>query len=106
VGDDARIGSNAVVVNDVPEGATMVGVPAHAIEGRERRNKNPDGTCGDFSPYAIPKRGIKDPVECQLAVVIAHMESLQKRLDTLEREQQSADTANCWESKQKKATGQ
>ena len=31
VGNGARIGSNAVVVKDVPEGATMVGVPANQV---------------------------------------------------------------------------
>src|SRR3984957_12482588 len=34
VGDNARIGSNAVVVKDVPEGVTMVGVPAHSVEAK------------------------------------------------------------------------
>ena len=28
VGNEARIGANSVVVADVPEGATMVGIPA------------------------------------------------------------------------------
>jgi serine O-acetyltransferase len=28
IGDDARIGANAVVLSDVPPGATAVGVPA------------------------------------------------------------------------------
>lgn len=32
VGDHARIGANAVVIQDVPEGATMVGIPARAIK--------------------------------------------------------------------------
>ncbi|TAN52593.1 MAG: serine O-acetyltransferase [Methylococcaceae bacterium] len=31
VGDGARIGSNSVVIKDVPAGATMVGIPAHAV---------------------------------------------------------------------------
>ena len=31
VGDDARIGANAVVTGDVAAGATMVGIPARAV---------------------------------------------------------------------------
>lgn len=34
VGDDARIGANAVVRHDVPPGAVMVGVPARDISRR------------------------------------------------------------------------
>jgi len=32
VGDDARIGANAVVLTDVPAGATAVGVPARIVQ--------------------------------------------------------------------------
>jgi len=35
IGDDARIGANAVVLSDVPPGATAVGVPARAVSGLE-----------------------------------------------------------------------
>jgi len=35
VGDDARIGSNAVVIDAVPSGATMVGVPARIVRCRD-----------------------------------------------------------------------
>lgn len=35
IGDDAKIGANAVVLVDVPAGATAVGVPARIITGRK-----------------------------------------------------------------------
>jgi serine O-acetyltransferase len=31
IGDNVRIGANAVVLTDIPEGATAVGVPARII---------------------------------------------------------------------------
>lgn len=35
VGDGARVGANAVVVKDVPAGATVVGIPAKVVRSRE-----------------------------------------------------------------------
>jgi serine O-acetyltransferase len=35
IGDEARIGANAVVVDDVPDGATVVGIPAKVVRIRE-----------------------------------------------------------------------
>jgi serine O-acetyltransferase len=31
VGDDAKIGANAVVLADIPAGATAVGIPARVV---------------------------------------------------------------------------
>lgn len=38
IGDDANIGANAVVLCDVPAGATAVGVPAKIIKSRNTQN--------------------------------------------------------------------
>ena len=50
VGNGARIAANAVVVNDVADDTTMVGVPAKAIKV---------GNKGNFRPYGVDKN-VKD----------------------------------------------
>ena len=50
VGNRARIAANAVVVKDVPESATMVGIPAKAVK---LENK------GKFRPYGVDDK-VKD----------------------------------------------
>ena len=50
VGRGARIAANAVVVNDVADDTTMVGVPAKAIKV---------GNKGNFRPYGVDKN-VKD----------------------------------------------
>ena len=50
VGDGSRIASNAVVVKDVEENTTMVGVPAKAVKSRNR---------GNFTPYGVDQQ-VKD----------------------------------------------
>jgi serine O-acetyltransferase len=49
VGCRVRIGANAVVVADVPDGATVVGVPARVVKIRGSENR-----AGDDSPNAPP----------------------------------------------------
>jgi serine O-acetyltransferase len=39
LGNDCTIGANAVVIDDVPAGATAVGVPAHIIHAETRQSK-------------------------------------------------------------------
>lgn len=43
IGSDVRIGANAVVIADVPSGATAVGVPARNIERRRPENASGSG---------------------------------------------------------------
>ncbi len=51
VGSGSRIAANAVVVNDVPEDSTMVGVPAKAIK---------TGNKGKFRPYGVDQEVIDE----------------------------------------------
>lgn len=48
VGDNAKIGSNAVVIKPVPAGATAVGIPARIIPSKE-------GATADVTPEGAPK---------------------------------------------------
>lgn len=42
IGDEARIGANAVVVDDIPAGATAVGIPAKVVRQRGVGSKAPE----------------------------------------------------------------
>ena len=67
VGDYAKIAANAVVLKEVPPGATAVGIPAKVV----RR----DGEkVGDLDQIHIP-----DPVAQQLAALQARIEELEKK---------------------------
>lgn len=75
IGNRARIGSNAVVVRDVQEGATMVGIPANAVlTGKGRPQKNAAGC--EFTPYAL--------TDCDVADSAKQIENLQRKVEMLE----------------------
>ncbi|MEO8038240.1 MAG: serine O-acetyltransferase [Betaproteobacteria bacterium] len=53
VGDRAKIGSNAVVVRDVPAGATAVGIPARIIDSADGHSREHKAERMGFSAYAV-----------------------------------------------------
>ncbi|MGH8635232.1 MAG: serine O-acetyltransferase EpsC, partial [Burkholderiales bacterium] len=73
VGDGARIGSNAVVVKDVPPGATAIGIPARIIEAQEAQN-------GRFAAYGVV-RDLNDPMARALHELIGHSAELDRRIE-------------------------
>ncbi|WP_445681413.1 serine O-acetyltransferase [Radicibacter daui] len=81
IGKGARIGGNAVVVKDVPAGATMVGIPAHAVD-RDRRKAA--ATTAEFVPYGTPCDDTLDPVDRALCGLGAEIEALRRRVAELE----------------------
>ncbi len=74
IGDDARIGSNAVVLKDVPEGATAVGVPAQIVRCRKKKVEK----C--FEAYAAEQ---SDPTMKAIEDLKRQVLSLEKQVKTL-----------------------
>jgi len=75
IGEGARIGSNAVVVKEVPAGATAIGIPARIIEAEAAQN-------GRFSAYAVVK-DLNDPMGKAVHELIGHSADVDRRLEHL-----------------------
>ena len=86
VGDNARIAANAVVLTEVPEDATAVGIPAQVVR-----------IAGKTTHYAddVDQIDVKDPVLEKLAAVSSRLELVEKLLDEhyLKNNQQGKDPA-------------
>ena len=75
VGDYARIGSNAVVVKDVPDHATVVGVPGRVLQQKSEVEKHEE-----FDAYGQPLESKdKDPVAITMDEILRHLKELDAR---------------------------
>ena len=76
VGAGARIGSNAVVVKEVPAGATVVGIPGRIVEGKDAEHQ------ARFAAYAVVAEQ-DDPYAKAIQSLVAHSEELERALKVL-----------------------
>lgn len=74
---EARIGANSVVVEDVPPGMTVVGIPGRIVRDASRRRRR-DGRI-DLDHHLVP-----DPVGEVLSVLIDRIEFLEARLSHMQ----------------------
>jgi serine O-acetyltransferase len=78
VGDGAKIGSNSVVVKEVPAGATVVGIPARVVEATA------DVARLAFDAYAV-SADMDDPMAKVLLALGSKSETLDGRLEEILR---------------------
>ncbi len=72
IGDGARIGSGSVVIQSVPPGATVIGIPGRIVEDRHK-------------PLIDLEHGkLPDPVAEAIRLVLGENEKIQERLRRLE----------------------
>jgi serine O-acetyltransferase len=74
IGDGAKIGSNAVVVKDVPAGATAAGIPARVLDGAKK-------TAG-FKAYGIGNDQ-NDPLAQAIHGLLGHSVVVDQRIELI-----------------------
>lgn len=86
VGDNARVGSNSVVVKDVPAGATVVGIPGRVIGPRktDSRSQQREAMAKQigFDAYG-QSPDMPDPVAHAIDLILDHMNLVDKKLKIL-----------------------
>ena len=80
VGDRARVGSNAVVVKDVPPGATAVGIPARIILDEQDKSREEKAASMGFSAYAVTSKAEDDPMAKAVQGLLDHTVDIDKRM--------------------------
>jgi serine O-acetyltransferase len=94
VGEYAKVGSNAVVVKDVPPGATAVGIPAKIIMAEQDQAREAHAAKLGFSAYGLSSSE-DDPVAQAIRGLTDHTAELEARIvelaERLERLTRGAD---------------
>lgn len=84
----ARIGCNAVVVKDIPAGATVVGVPGHIVVKQEAEGKTAQRAAMakkiGFDAYA-ERKDMPDPIQNALDSILDHMHRVDKELEAIKK---------------------
>ena len=80
IGRNARVGANAVVVRDVADALTVVGVPAKPVQVRDAQEP------GTFAAYGTPTADFPDPIARAIDGLLGQVGELRQRIGELEQE--------------------
>ena len=90
IGRGARVGANAVVLKDVPAGATMVGVAARPAAHTPKEMSEQGG----FAAYGTPSPNVADPMSRSIEGLLDELGRLRARLEQLENASPNQQTQN------------
>jgi serine O-acetyltransferase len=89
IGQNAKVGSNSVVVKDVPDNATAVGIPGRVImPTKEELDKQRNEARGHiakkygFDAYAVSVDN-PDPVANAMGIMVEHMHIMDKKVEEM-----------------------
>ncbi len=84
IGDNARIGSNAVVVKPVPAGATVVGVPGRlvGVSGGAAAHREQIADKLGFDAYGVTQDA-PDPVAHAINCMLDHIHVMDRRMQSM-----------------------
>jgi serine O-acetyltransferase len=97
MGDGAKIGSNAVVVREVPPGATAVGIPARIVSAEDQQRREATASKLGFSAYAIAA-DMNDPMVQAIHKLLDHAATTDERFNRLVA-QLTRDGLDCGDAK-------
>ena len=80
IGNNVKIGSNAIVTKDVDDNTTVVGMAAHKVAELNKKKANTD-----FAAYGVVCN-VKDPVEEKIENLCREISKLKKELDELKKD--------------------
>jgi len=87
IGDNARVGSNSVVVRDVPADTTVVGIPGRIVSAVDEEKTHKSRAMAKkigFDAYGQHHGQLPDPVSQALDRILEHLHTVDDRLDALD----------------------
>ncbi|MBR2299296.1 MAG: serine O-acetyltransferase [Alphaproteobacteria bacterium] len=81
IGDNAKIGSNAVVVKDVEKNTTVVGPAAHQTHQKQKSNTI-------FCAYGVDKN-LTDPIAEDIALIERRIKELETQIESISQKKQN-----------------
>ena len=90
--EGAKVGSNAVVVRDVPAGATAVGIPARIIDAEKEQVREQKAETMGFSAYAVTGNQ-DDPLAKAIHGLLDHAVETDRRIEALLAQLEKAGVA-------------
>lgn len=92
VGEQGRVGSNSVVLKDVPAGATVVGIPGHVIDAEAKKKATKREAMANkigFDAYGT-SQNMSDPVSHSINRMLDHIQLMDEQLEGMKKALNSA----------------